>query len=101
MSDDDLTPVDPLPAPLRIPTPSEGRRVPPNPDRPPLPARVERKLAAADQRSANAYEDIENANAVLRAALTEGLVEGAVTEELEMTESLVHRVVTGEPKKPG
>lgn len=71
------------------PSKQSGRRVPPNPDKPRLPARVERRLAAADERSAAAYEASEDATAQVH-AVTEALRDGHVEAQLEVGESLVH-----------
>lgn len=82
-------------------SPSKSRRVAPNPDKPRLPARVERRLAAADQASAAAYEASEDATAQLH-AVAEAIKEGEVRLELEIGESIVHvlrSIATGGDRK--
>lgn len=73
----------------RIPTPTGNRRVPPNPDAPRLRPKTERKIAAADQKSAEGYDalDVSREKIARLKSMIEG---GEVQVVLEVGDTAVH-----------
>jgi uncharacterized protein YaaN involved in tellurite resistance len=83
-----------LPAvPEAIPQPEpsgqSSRRVPANPDAPKLRPKTERRIAVADEKSAQAYDELEAATEKFK-ALKQQMDDGNVQVVLELGDTAVH-----------
>lgn len=77
-----------LAAPVRTPTPSGARRVPPNEGKPRLSAKKEAALAPVHAAAAEGYDALEAAGETV-AALAQAIADGVVEAPLEIDDSLV------------
>lgn len=88
--DEGLPEAVPEPQVERALTPTSGtRRVPPNPDAPKLRARTEKKIAVADQKSAEGYDALDASREKI--ARLKSMIEGGqVQVVLEVGDTAVH-----------
>lgn len=78
-----------VPAQERKPTPSGMRRVPPNPDAPKLRPKTERRIAEADQKSAQGYDALDASREKI--ARLKSMIEGGEVQViLEVGDTAVH-----------
>src|SRR5688572_19842451 len=73
----------------RVLTPTGSRRVPPNPEAPKLRPSTEKRIAVADEKSAQAYDELDASRAKI-ALLKEMLDDGKVQVVLDIGDTAVH-----------